>query len=113
MVGRKLLQGAGHWALKTQKELRKFHASYMRHWRSCGRPLLGISFAGALDAEVCAMLGVLEPLEALAVERVRTLVHVVRDSPHLLLQMLMLDLHGCRKLPMISEWLLRGRKLTS
>ena len=91
MVGRKLLQGAGHWALKTQKELRKFHASYMRHWRSCGRPLLGISFAGALDAEVCAMLGVLEPLEALAVERVRTLVHVVRDGPDFLLQVLVSD----------------------
>ena len=38
MVGRKLLQGAGHWALKTQKELRKIscviHAALAQLWKT-------------------------------------------------------------------------------
>ena len=55
MVGRKLLHGSGHWALRSAKEARMFKAGYMHHWRKCGRPLLGVSFAEVNDEKVCAM----------------------------------------------------------
>ena len=37
------------------------------------------------------MLGVLEPLEALAFERVRSIIHVVRDGPGYVLHVLSTD----------------------
>ena len=71
MAERKLLHGSGHWALKSENELRSYHASCMRSWRKACRPLLGVSSLGATDKEVCCMHGVLLPLERLATERIK------------------------------------------
>ena len=91
MVGRKLMHGAGQWALRNAKEYRMFHAGYMCHWRKCERPLIGVSFADATDFEVCAMLGVLEPAEALAVERIRALVNAMSGDAGYLARVLIAD----------------------
>ena len=78
MVERRYLQGAGHWALRTEAELRGYIAGYMLFWRRSCRPLLGVSSIGATDERVCCMLGVLCPLERLAVERVRCLLRALK-----------------------------------
>ena len=107
MVGRKFMHGSGQWALRTRKELRAYHTGYMYHWRKCGRPLLGVTFAGATDVEICDMLGVLRPLEALAVERLRTLIHVLRSDHGYLEHVLREDTWWlpkvCRDVQVIAE----------
>ena len=70
-VERKLMVGAGAWALRTAHELACYTDGYMHHWRGCCRPLLGVTCAGATDEQVCAMLDVSLPMEALTVARLR------------------------------------------
>ena len=75
---RRFLHGAGFWSLQTRREHHRFHTTMGQWYRSCMRPLLGISCRGLTDDEVWAALVVLSPCEILRLERCRLVLTAAR-----------------------------------
>ena len=66
LIFAKYLHGAGIWHLQKGQEAQAFRAGMMGFMRRSMRPILGISSALASDLEVCTVLGLLTPDEALS-----------------------------------------------
>ena len=81
LVLRKFMHGANTWTLKTQRERAKYESSYMSFVRRAMRPMTGLSTKLLSDEQVCDYLQVLQPLQALAVERVRLLLQIAHAGP--------------------------------
>ena len=73
-----LLHGSGLWCLRRKDDFRAFNRAHMGIMRQCVRPLLGLSSRGLLDEEVCILLGVLAPEDALSFERTKAWISCAR-----------------------------------
>ena len=80
MPMRKFLFGAGAWALATAQEHKTYEATYMSLLRQSCWVVAGLSGAGLTNVQVCSLLGVLEPADALAVERARYLCQALQKD---------------------------------
>ena len=78
LVHRKFLHGAGFWKLASRRDGHVFHTAIGQWYRSCIRPVLGLSSRGLTDEEVCEALGVMNSSEILSVERSRLLLTAAR-----------------------------------
>ena len=76
----KHLFGSGAWALTTHAEKQLFESSYMSILRQACWGIVGYSSAGLTDKQVCEILRMLTPVEALRVERVRFLASAVKHD---------------------------------
>ena len=66
LIFSKYLHGAGLWHLQKGQEVQAYRAGMMGFMRRSMRPILGVSSALASDHEVCTVLGLLTPDEALS-----------------------------------------------
>ena len=73
MIIRKYMFGAGAWASSTSQEKHAYESTYMGFMLQCCFAVSGFGGAGLTDVQVCSLLGVLEPADALTVERARYL----------------------------------------
>ena len=71
-----LLHGSGLWVTTDKATARCAHEAISNMYRQCIRPILGISSRGLTNAEVCCVLGVLEPGDVLKFQRMRAVLSV-------------------------------------
>ena len=77
---RKFLVGAGAWALATRQEQQAYEATYTGFMRQTCDAITGFSGAGLTNGQVCSLMGVLEPADAMTAETVRYLYQALRND---------------------------------
>ena len=71
-----LMHGSGVWDMEHSRTVVKARDAMMSLFRQCVRPLTGMSCRGLTNAEVCRMLGAVQPEQSLQLSRMRVSISI-------------------------------------